>query len=56
MAPLGRPSIDAAWQAQYLRRLASPVLTLLGEPSIDAAWRVQCFRRLTGPVFAPLGH
>ena len=31
MAPLGRPSIDAAWQAQYLRRLASPANARIGD-------------------------
>ena len=53
---LGKPSIYAAWRAQYLRRLASPVFTPLGEPSIYAAWRAQYLSRLVGSVFIPLGE
>ena len=55
MTPLGGPSIDAAWRAQYLRRLAGPVFTPLGGPSIDAAWRAQYLCRLAGPVTTTFG-
>jgi len=45
MTPLGEPSNDAAWRAQYLRRLAVPVFTPLGEPS-----------HLVSPAFTPFNE
>ena len=40
LSQLDGPSVYAAWRAQCLRRLASPVFTPLGEPSVYAAWRL----------------
>ena len=48
-SPLGGASVYAAWRAQYLRRLADPVMTPLGGPSIYPAWRTQRLRRLASP-------
>ena len=41
--PLGGASICAAWQGQYLRRLAGPVFTPLDGVSIYAAWRASVY-------------